>query len=156
MLIAGTADELVPFDESPERAFSWAPAPVSLVRLEGGTHVGMLGIDAPGAVNSDIVVGCAAVQGEVDEEGEDSFAGSAELLTDGLDGDVFRPDGCDLERFCNNGYEQTMSADRQLQIVRVATLAHFEAHLRGRADAAAFIRQSLAQGNADVAVSIKP
>lgn len=154
MLIAGTADELVPFDESPERAFHWAPSPTTLVRLEGGTHVGMLGIDAPG-VNSDLTVGCAAVLGEVGEENETSFAGSAELLSRGVAGDVYRIDGCDLERFCNNGYVQTMSAERQLQLVRIAALAHFEANLRGRADAAAFITQSLGANNVDTGVQAK-
>ena len=155
MLIAGTADELVPFDESPERAFGWAPSPTTLLRLEGGTHVGMLGIDAPGAENADILVGCAAVLNEVGEEDESSFAGSQELFTQGLSGDVYRADGCDLERFCNNGYVQTMSAARQLQLVRIATLAHFEANLRDRADAAAFITQSLGPNNRDAAVQTK-
>lgn len=154
MLIAGTADELVPFDESPERAFGWAPSPTTLVRLDGGTHVGMLGIDAPG-INSDLTIGCAAVLGEVGEEDEDSFAGSAALLTEGLDGDVYRIDGCDLERFCKNGYVQTMSAERQLKLVRIATLAHFEATLRGRTDAAAFVSQSLDANNADTSVLTK-
>ena len=155
MLIAGTADELVPFDESPERAFGWAPSPTTLLRLEGDTHVGMLGIDAPGAENSDVLVGCAAVANEVGEEDESSFSGSEDLFTRGLSGDVYRADGCDLERFCNNGYVQTMSAQRQLQLVRIATLAHFEANLRGRADAAAFLARALGPNNPDAAVQTK-
>ena len=76
-------------------------------------------------------------------------------MTNGVPGDVYRRDDCDLERFCNNGYVQTMSADRQLQLVRIATLAHFEANLRGRADAAAFIERSLEVGNADTGVQTK-
>ena len=155
MLIAGTADELVPLDESPGRAFGWAPSPTTLVELEGGTHVGMLGIDVPGAVNSDITVGCAAVQNEVDDEDEESFAASAELFRAGVDGDVYRADGCNTELFCQHGFVQTMSGDRQVELVRVATLAHFEAHLNGRADAAAFVSGPLGAGNPDTRVRIK-
>ncbi len=156
MIVGATADELVPFDESPERTFGTAPGPQTLVALDGGTHVGMLGIGVADATNTDLVVGCPQVESLVDEAVfSGTFEPSASLFVEGLSGDVYRPEGCDTDRFCDNGYVQTMSAERQVELVRIATLAHFEATLRGRADAQAFIERRLAVDNSDVEVRRK-
>ena len=62
LIVTGDADELVPFDTGPARAFASAPGPITLVRLHGGNHVGFIGIEIPGADNADEAVGCTAVE----------------------------------------------------------------------------------------------
>jgi len=48
-----------------------------------------------------------------------------------------------------------MHAARQIELTKIAVLAHFEAVLRGRADAARFVVESFAAGDPDVEVSVK-
>jgi predicted dienelactone hydrolase len=152
LLLGGDADELVPFTSSLERAFSYAPPPVTLMRERGGTHVGFLGIDVPGDQNSDLVIGCPAVL-STDVMESDQQALLTERLTAGLSGEIIA-DGC-TESFCENGFAQTMSAERQLHLSTIATLAHFEATLRDRSDAARYLREVLGRDNADVEVTVK-
>ncbi|MEO2236908.1 MAG: hypothetical protein ABGW95_01500, partial [Candidatus Poseidoniia archaeon] len=66
----------------------------------------------------------------------------AEGIQAGLEGNLVDPDSC-TEGFCDNGFQHSMSGSRQLELTRAGTLAHFEATLRGRDDAAAFIATTL-------------
>jgi predicted dienelactone hydrolase len=150
MILSGSSDELVPFDTGPARAFEFAPAPITLVRLHGGTHVGFIGIDVPSAQNSDEVVGCSAVQ-SAGTGGLDALAAD---LTNGAGADAVDPAPCGAG-VCSEKFVQTMRAARQLELTKIATLAHFEATLRGRRDAARFIEVSLAAGNSDLDVAQK-
>lgn len=148
MLISGTADELVP-PGGPRRAFSLAPPPVTLVELLGGTHSGFMNREQPYVENTDRQLCAELVEA-------DPMRGQAEFvarLTAGAPPGLFDPTPC--EPICGQQFRQTMGATRQIRLTRAATLAHFEATLRGRVDAALFIITSLGRNNPDVAVYVK-
>jgi len=56
---------------------------------------------------------------------------------------------------CVESRFQTMHGDREVELAKIATLAHFEAILRGRADAARFLDEVFAAQDPDVEVSVK-
>ena len=154
MLIAGDADELVPFETDASHAFSLSSGPTTLVRQIGGTHVGLIGIGIPGSFNSDVTVGCAAVEQTGAPNIDRGDSAITEAIQAGLSGELINDDVCPLT-FCENGFEQGMTAGRQTELARIAVLAHFEATLRDRADAAAFIEQVLGAENSDLEVTVK-
>ncbi|MFP6663742.1 MAG: hypothetical protein VCC00_06050 [Deltaproteobacteria bacterium] len=142
MILAGDADELVPFTTAAQRSFEFAAHNATLVRLIGGTHIGMLGIGSATGPHADILIACAAVAEDIPSEGDARLERLAEGIQAGLDGNLMDPDSC-TEGFCDNGFQHSMSGNRQLELTRVGTLAHFQATLRGHADAAAFIATTL-------------
>ena len=149
MIVTGDADELVPIAQGPARAFAFAPAPITLVRLAGGNHVGFIGVEIRGAPNSDSI-GCTAVESA-------GTGGIANLVADLSPG--AGPMAVDLANcgpgICAESFVQTMHATRQIELTKIAMLAHFEAVLRGRADAARFVSESFAAGDPDVEVTVK-
>jgi len=151
LIMGGDADQLVPFDGSAARALAWAPPPLTVARLIGGNHVGFLGIDIPNEPHSDSI-GCIAV-GNVDPESGAALL--AQELTAGTTPDVVDAGGCGDNPVCGELFVQTMRGARQTELQMAATLAHFEAELRGRADAAAFRDRVFGSENADVEVTLK-
>jgi hypothetical protein len=68
------------------------------------------------------------------------------------------PEAVDLANcgeICAESFVQTMRAARQIELTKIAMLAHFEAVLRGRADAARFVADAFAAGDPDVEVDVK-
>jgi predicted dienelactone hydrolase len=150
VVMGGSADELVPFHTITERTAAFAPSPLTVVRLAGGTHVGFMGIDIPDAGNTDQVIACGAVQGAIGANPADAGAGG---LSSALGAGVLDYASCG--KVCGETFLQTMRGARQLALTRIVTLAHFEAVLRGRADAARFLSERLEHDNQDVQVTIK-
>jgi dienelactone hydrolase len=138
LILTGTADEPVP-PEGPERVFSMAPPPVMLVELLGGTHTGFMNREQPLVANTDTRECELLVAAESSQAGADF----GEALRQGAWPDAYSPNACPPT--CSQRLVQTMGATRQLQLARAATLAHFEATLRGRQDAAAFLTARLDQ-----------
>lgn len=136
LIVSGTADELVP-PSGPERAFTLAPPPVTLVELLGGTHSGFMNRERPYVENTDTRE-CELLMETDPMQGQAEFVAR---LTAGVDPGVFEPSAC--LPLCGQRYEQTMGATRQIRLTRAATLAHFEATLRGRTDAAQFLTRIL-------------
>lgn len=153
LIISGDADELVPFRTAPQRSFELAERDVTLMRQVGGTHVGILGIGAADGPNPDVAIGCAAVSDDVPTEDDGTFDLVSEALQGDLPGTITDPDAC-TEGFCDNGFEHSMSGARQFELTMIATLAHFEAELRGDAAARAFLTRSIG-AEEDVEISVK-
>ena len=153
VLLAGSADELVPLATGPGRAFEFAPPPVILVNLLGGNHLGFTGLDLPGDENSD-EIGCKAVAAAI-ANGDAGIDQLTRKLTENASPDVVDPSSCN-RGVCEQRFLQTMGGARQLELAGVAALAHFEAVLRGRADAARFLTEAFAANNPEVEVSVKP
>jgi predicted dienelactone hydrolase len=148
VIMGGSADELVPLHTIEETTLKFAPPPLTLVKLIGGTHIGFTGIDSPGATNSDQLA-CGAVQGAIGC----TVPASPDLATkldEGVVGGAFNAAGCGP--VCGETFTQTMRATRQVELVKAVTLAQFEAILRGREDAALYLREGLAKTATDVAV----
>ena len=148
LMLAGTADELVP-REGPERAFQLAPSPVVLAELLGGTHSGFSNTERPAVTNTDVLE-CERLLSSDPTQDDLILQQSIEqgagpgAFDDAICGDL-----------CSVRLPQTMGARRQDQIARAATLAHFEATLKGRSEAAVFRDVKLDQ-LPDVVVQIKP
>jgi len=151
LILGGSADELVPFDGIATREQAWAPPPLQVAKLVGGTHVGFTNIEIPDAGNSD-QIGCGAVTAALG--GSSTSVPYAQTLADdlnaGTNGGVAAND---CGTVCGQTFTQTMHADRQLELQKAATLAHFEAVLRGKKDAAAYLATSFDEGNDDVEVT---
>ena len=150
LILSGDADELIPFATGPERALDFAPAPLLLARLHGGNHLGFIGLEVPGVGNTDRVVGCAALAGA----GVGGLVVAAGELAVGPVAGIIDQSTCG-SAVCEESFVQTMRASRQVELTRIATLAHFESELRGRADAALFLRDVFGAGNDDVDVRVK-
>lgn len=136
LIVAGTADELVP-PEGPRRAFSLAPPPVILAELLGGTHSGFLNAERPFVENSDDIE-CERLLAAGPQQGDAAFAASINAGAPG----AFDPSGCSTG-ICQQQFLQTMGATRQQKLTRAATLAHFEAELRDDPLAEQFLRTGL-------------
>jgi len=153
LILSGSADMLVPLASGPVHAFDYAPPPVTLAALDGGNHVGFIGIGVDGPRNADAIVGCPVIGagGSIVATGG---AALAEKIEEGAG-----PGAVDLEScstgICGEELPQTMSADRQLELTRAAALAHFEATLRGRSGARHWLEQTLGETNSDVTVQVK-
>ena len=153
LIVAGDADMLVRLDGGPLQAFENAPAPVSLVTLAGGNHVGFIGIDTPGEANSDATVGCPVI-GAGGGNAAAGFARLAELLTEGAGAGAVDGTTCSVG-VCDQELPQAMSAERQLEITRAAALAHFESVLRGDRAAGRWLERELGAQASDLAVSVR-
>jgi dienelactone hydrolase len=150
LILAGDADEIVPLDSGPARGFASAPPPVALARLIGGNHLGFIGAEIPGVPNTDRAIGCGAVENAGTGGIEELFVD----LTAGAGPDAVDATSCGTG-ICAQSFVQTMHADRQVELTKIATLAHFEAILRGRADAARYLAEVFAADNPDVELSVK-
>jgi len=148
LIVTGTADELVPARE-PELAFVRAPAPVILAELLGGTHSGLMNQELPFVRNTDTAECQRLLASGATGAGNDEFF---EGVTAGVGPDAF--DGSICTPLCSDEFVQTMGATRQLMLTRAATLAHFDAHLKGRSFAAQFLTRYLDR-EPDVEVFIK-
>jgi dienelactone hydrolase len=150
LILAGTADELVPI-AGPRGAFALAPPPVTLMELLGGTHSGFMNRELPFITNSDtpecqLLLDSGATEGEVGGRFEQD-------ITRGVGPGVLHPTQC--TPLCSERFTQTMGATRQRTLNYAATLAHFEATLRERGDAAFFLTHVLA-AQPDVQVFREP
>jgi dienelactone hydrolase len=150
LIISGTSDELVPITD-PEKAFSLAPPPVTLVELLGGTHSGFMNREVPFVNNTDTRLCQDLLDSGATSGGIQQSRFADDLLRDVDPGVLEQGDCSDL---CSQSFTQTMGATRQLRLIRAATLAHFEATLRKHFDAAWFLQQQLEQ-QPDVDVFIK-
>jgi len=153
LIVTGDADMLVRLHGGPAQAFELAPPPVSLVTLAGGNHVGFLGIDTPGDANSDATVGCPVI-GAGGGNAATGFARLAELLAEGAGPGAADGTTCAVG-VCDEELPQTMSAARQLELTRAATLAHFEAVLRGDRAAERWLRETLGADAPDLTVAVR-
>lgn len=147
-IIAGTADELVPLP-GPEKVYALAPPPVTLVELVGGNHAGFMNTERLFVQNTDRRE-CELLLTSGGTQGFEAFEAD---ITAGVGPDALDPSGC--TPLCSEQFTQTMGATRQIKLARAATLAHFEAVLRGNAYAAAFLEHAL-DDLPDVEVSTKP
>lgn len=153
VIFSGSADLLVPFDGIVSGPQASAPVPTKVVKAIGGTHMGFMGIDshpADGGNTDDI--GCGAVQSAVGANTDPAlYQDLIAALTAGADGGAvnsnLQPD------ICATRYAQTMSGERQLELTKAITLAQFEAVIRGRKDAAAYLDRALDPENDDVEVT---
>lgn len=148
MIIAGTADELVPI-EGPKQVFQNAPPPVTLLKLLGGTHSGFMDREVPFVNNTDT----RACQELLSFDPTASTAAFAAAITSGIGPGAINPTGC--TPLCSQQFTQTMGATRQLRLTRAATLAHFEATLKGRLDAKLFLKYVLDYEAPDAVVLTK-
>ncbi|HSP79617.1 MAG TPA: hypothetical protein VLQ93_13860 [Myxococcaceae bacterium] len=119
------------------------------MELLGGTHSGFLNREVPFVDNTDTE--------ECQRLLESGAAGGIPLqfvedLTRGVGPGVLEPEDCPA--LCEQHFTPTMGATRQLRLVRAATLAHFEATLRNRWDAAWFLEERLEE-QPDVVVFVK-
>lgn len=151
LILAGTADELVPVDSDPEVAFARAPAPVTLAELIGGTHSGFMNNELPFVNNTDTRE-CELLlsSGGTDPAGTAAFVAD---ISAGVGPGAVDPSTC--APLCSQSFTQTMGATRQLRLARAATLAHFDAHLRGSITGAVYVNHGLDE-LPDVEVSTKP
>jgi dienelactone hydrolase len=147
LLIAGTADMLVPI-AGPEKVFTFAPPKVALAKLTGGTHSGFMNTEQPLVVSTDIRA-CELLLAAGPQQGNAQIYAA---ITGGVGPAAFDPTGC--APLCGQVFPQTMGASRQIKLARAATLAHFEAALRGNPLAAAFLAAGL-DALPDVDVSVK-
>lgn len=153
LILNGSADELVPFDTIVSGPQEYAPPPLRVAKVVGGTHVGFMGLDLhpPDGGNSD-QIGCDSVQGAVGTNVDPAtYQELVDQLTDGADGGAVNSSLSTT--VCATKYPQTMSGERQLELTKAATLAHFEAILRGRKDAAAYLSRSFDADNDDIEVT---
>jgi dienelactone hydrolase len=153
VILSGTADMLVRTDGGPLQAFQDAPPPSTLVTLDGGNHVGFIGIDANGAANADETVGCPAI-GAGGSKAASGFATLSSLLEQGVGPGAVDGSTCTVG-VCQEVLQQTMTADRQLEITRAVALAHFDAILRGDRAAARWIEHDLAAQASDLSVATR-
>lgn len=150
LMLAGDSDLIVTLADGPQRAFENAQPPISLITLHGGNHVGFIGLENLNGNADD--VGCIVVG----TGGSNAGAGAAvlgEKLMEGAGPDAVDTTAC--MSTCQEHFLQTMPKDRQQELTRAATLAHFEAILRGRRAAQRWLDETLAAENADVAVDIR-
>lgn len=140
LIVTGDADMLVLVDGGPTQALGWATAPITLVTLHGGNHVGFLGIDVGEGRNADTAIGCPAI-GRGGSAAVSGIGRLFDLLQEGVGPAAIDGRTCPLS--CLEELPQTMRAARQLEITRAAALAHFDAHLRARSDAARWLATSL-------------
>jgi dienelactone hydrolase len=152
LIISGDADMLVSLAGGPGRAFQWADAPIELITLHGGNHVGFLGIEGKDGHNADAGIGCAAigVGGSVAASG---IGALSTLLQEGVGPSAFDASTC-LDA-CTQEFPASMPAARQLQITRAAALAHFDAALRGDRAKARWLATELGTQIDDVTVSLR-
>jgi dienelactone hydrolase len=152
LMLSGDRDLLVRLEDGPQRAFDNAQPPISLVTLHGGNHVGFIGLEKLDGGNADDV-GCLVVG----SGGSTAASGAARLgesLMEGAAADVVGdPQQCAAT--CTTVVPQTMPSRRQQELTRAATLAHFEANLRGRRAAQRWLEETLGAQNADVTVEIR-
>lgn len=152
LIVSGDADMLVSLAGGPGRAFQWADAPIELITLHGGNHVGFLGIEGKDGHNADAGIGCAAIGagGSIAASGIGTLA---TLLQEGVGASGF--DGSTCLDACTTELTASMPATRQLQITRAAALAHFDAALRGDRDEARWLATELGKQIDDVTVSLR-
>ncbi|HEY8514785.1 MAG TPA: hypothetical protein VIS07_04625 [Candidatus Binatia bacterium] len=145
LIVAGDADMLVPLAD-PHRAFERAAPPVTMVTLHGANHIGFIGIDVPGVINSDLAIACPAVgaAGSVMDPGGIARL-AAELAVGAGPGAV---DILACGAVCETELPQTMSGERQVELTRAAVLAHLEAELRGRREARCWLAEGLPASDA--------
>ncbi|WP_437680062.1 alpha/beta hydrolase family protein [Sorangium sp. So ce131] len=136
LILAGTADELVPI-EGPRRVFANAPPPVTLVELIGGTHSGFMNQEIPFVNNTDTIE-CERLLSANPQGGNEALV---EGITEGVGPGAV--DFAQCSELCGERFTQTMGATRQLELSRAATLAHFESRLRGREDAEPLVLHEL-------------
>jgi hypothetical protein len=120
---------------------------VVLAKLIGGTHSGFMNTERPLVASSDITA-CDLLLAAGPQGGAQIRA----AITGGVGPAAFDSTGC--SPLCGQVFPQTMGATRQIKLARAATLAHFEAILRGKQFAAAFLTEGL-DALPDVDVSVK-
>ncbi|WP_437534842.1 hypothetical protein WME79_11570 [Sorangium sp. So ce726] len=148
LVLAGTSDELVPI-AGPRGVFENAPAPVTLIELTGGIHTGFMARETPFVANTDTLE-CERLLSAGPGRGGAALAAG---IINGVGPGAFNPTGC--TPLCSQRYTQTMGATRQLKLARAATLAHFEASLRGRENVVRLLTRELAEEAQDVEVLTK-
>ena len=150
LILSGDADMLVPLADGPERALRFADAPIELVTLHGGNHVGFIGIEGKDGRNADATVGCPVI-GAGGSVAASGIGPLSTLLQEGVG-----PSGFDAATCLSSCIEElptTMTAARQLQITRAAALAHFDAELRGDRAKGRWLARELGTQTDEVSVS---
>jgi predicted dienelactone hydrolase len=152
LILSGSSDELVPFDTIATRPQAWAPPPLQVGKLVGGTHMGFVGTDFGDAGNSDEFA-CGIVANMIAGATADpaTLQPTIDALNAGTDAGIANLSACGA--VCPTKYVQTMSSTRQIELTKAAALAHFEAVLRGKNDNAAYLATSFDADNDDVEVT---
>jgi len=152
LILAGDADMLVPLEGGPGQAFASASAPVRLVTLHGGNHVGFIGIDGSSGRNADATVGCPVI-GAGGSTAAAGIGPLSTLLQEGVGPSAF--DGSTCLEPCREELPASMTSARQVQLTRAAALAHFDAELRGDRAKARWLASGLATQADDVTSSAR-
>jgi hypothetical protein len=152
LIVTGDSDMLVPIDSGPTQAFDWAGAPIELIALHGGNHVGLLGIAGQNGHNADATIGCPVI-GSGGSIAASGIGTLSTLLQEGVGPSAFDASTCLSS--CREELPAAMPPERQLQLTRAAALAHFDAVLRGDRAAARWLAKDLATQASDLAVSVR-
>ena len=149
LIVHGTIDAFVAYQENALFAFGQAPPPVYLVTPYEGSHAGFTDSSTSpifsGLPNPDLL-GCGAVAGDLPHGDEPSYAESLGGAAAGIiDGDC--PDPCTMSPL-----PPTMRPARQQELTIASVLPFFEGTLRNRAEMIRFLEETLAAENMDVTI----
>ena len=142
LAIAGTSDALIEYDRNAADLNTRAPN-VSVVTIEGGSHLGFVGVSDPTFrfMDNPDTLGCGAVMAVLGDDPNAVFR-TMGTVAEGIDPNRNLPGICDY------GYGETTHPGRQQMITQLATLSFFESVFspdRSRRDEArAQLTQSLA------------
>lgn len=152
LIVTGDADMLVPLEGGPGRAFEVAEAPIELLTLHGGNHVGFIGFASSDGGNADATVGCPVI-GAGGSIAASGIGPLSTLLQEGVGPSAFDATTCLSS--CTELLPATLASTRQLQITRAAALAHFDAALRGDRAKARWLATELGTQTDEVTVSLR-
>lgn len=151
MLVHGTLDDLVSYDENALMTYNAARAPKYLVTLDDATHTALAGL-ALGMVsmfeNPDWI-GCSALDGNQSITAEALAAMSEDF--GGKDFDTVMT-LCPAPCVNAGAFPPAMGAERQIRLLYLSLVAFTEAHLGGNDSYGRYLREGLGPQNDDVTV----
>jgi predicted dienelactone hydrolase len=153
LMVDGSIDAIVPYQENAVFGFGKARVPKYLVTLAGGSHTGFSGAASLLFENLDNPddVGCNALGGN---PGSDDSEPSLLDLLGGADAGIIMGD-CPLACVDPLPRPRAMRPSRQHQLTILSVLPFLQAELRGDAEARDFLESTLAAENEDATVQFE-
>jgi len=153
MMVDGSIDAIVPYQENAVFGFGEARAPKYLVTLAGGSHTGFSGAASLlfESLDNPDDVGCNALGGNL---GSDDSGLSLLDLLGGADAGIIMGD-CPLACVDPLPRPRAMRPSRQHQLTILSVLPFLQAELSGDRRARDFVESTLAAENQDVAVQFE-